>query len=96
MDIVRLYAAHPREIYSLERHGAEVVGAIEGCSSFLVDFFAGAQNVDLDLGGLAIAAVKACLVEEVDVATGCGEEELVDAVAGDVWEVKESEGCVRS
>jgi len=79
----------------LERHGAEVVDAVEGCAGFMVDFFAGAQDVHLDFGGLAVAAVEAGFVEEVDVAAGSGEQELVDAIAGDIWKVEESKRCVR-
>jgi len=73
----------------LERHGTEVVDPVEGCAGFIVDFFAGSEDVYLDLGGLAIAAVEGGFVEEVDVSTARGEEELVDAVADVIGEVLE-------
>jgi len=94
LDIIRFDAAHPREVDALERHGAEVVDAVKSCPGFMVDFLASAQDVYLDLGGLAVAAVEAGFVEEVNIAAGSGEQELIDAIAGDVWKVEELEGCV--
>jgi len=95
LDIIWLHAAHPRQVNSLEGHSAEVIDAVESCSGFIVNCFAGSKDVYLDLSGLAVAAVEGGFVEEVDVAAGCGEEELVDAVAGGVGEVEEGEGFCR-